>query len=91
MTETDILQAIPGLIECAPEALESVIEYIRNTEQYREFMETFDNTEDVIEKLKEMLQRIAGEKPPTELKFIVLEGQPLRAVATISRAELKLK
>ena len=90
MTEADILQAISSLIGCAPEVRESVIECIRNTEQYREFMETFDNTEDVIEKLKEMLQEVVEKRPRTEPKFVVLEGQPLTATATISRAELRV-
>ena len=50
-----------------------VIEYIQNTEQFREFMEVLDNTEDVTEKLKEMLQEIVEKKPPTvELEFSLI-------------------
>ena len=79
MTEADILQAIPGLIECAPEALESTIEYIRNTEQYHEFIEALDNTEDVIEKLKEMLRDIAEKKPHTVNLAVHSELAPLQS------------
>ena len=80
MTEADILQVIPDLIECAPEVLESVIEYIRNTEEFREFMGALDNREDVIEKLKEMLQEIAAKEP----RIVMIKGTVTTGVPILS-------
>ncbi len=94
MTEADILQAITSLIECTPETLESVVEYIRNTEQFCEFMEALDNTEDVIEKLKEMLQEIVEKKPPTaELEFsLVIPTVTIkRDIEVLGKGELAIK
>ena len=85
MTEADILQVIPNLIKCSPEVLESVIEYIRNSEEFREFIETLDNLretlpdkEAVVEKVREMLQEIAAKEPRiVEIKGTATSGVPI--------------
>ena len=65
MTEADILQMIPDLIEPLSQTLEFAMEYIQSTEGYRELRENLpDNLrenlpdkEAVLEKLREIAER----------------------------------